>query len=335
MSELKKLDRSEVSIIGEISAEQFANYRPQAIKNIVEHIEISGFRKGKVPENIIIQKFGEEKILYEMAELALENAYPSLLKEHSLEPLGKPDIRITKIAKGNPLGFEITVAITPTVQLPDYKKIAGEIVAEKEEVIEISEKEVSEAIENIRKQDVRHKGSTVELPQFNDEFVKRLGDYADVADFRSKLKEHLLREKTDRARSTRRMKIIDRILAGTEITVPKVVIEGELNKMIEQFRGDVTRMGASFEDYLKHAGKTEEDMRKEFSPDAEKRSKIEFILHNIASREKIAPSPEETEKEIAHILKHYKDADPLRARAYVVNIITNEKVLQFLESSKK
>lgn len=335
MSELKKLSGSEVSITGEIPMEQFANYRPQAIKNITEHIEIPGFRKGKVPENIIIQKFGEEKILYEMAELALEHTYPSLISEHSLEPLGRPNVRITKIAKGNPLGFEITVAITPTVKLPDYKKIAGEIVAEKEESIEISEKEVNEAVETIRKQSIPHKGGASELPQFNDEFVKKLGDYADVADFKVKLKEHLVREKTDRARSTRRMKIIDRILTGTEITVPKIAIEGELSKMIEQFKGDVTRMGASFEDYLKHAKKTEEDMRKEFTPDAEKRSKIEFILHKIASEEKITPSPEETEKEIAHILEHYKDADPVRTRLYVTNIITNEKVLRFLEGSKQ
>ena len=334
MSELKKLEGSEVSIIEEIPAEQFANYRPEAIKNITEHIEIPGFRKGKVPENIIIQKLGEEKILYEMADLALKHSYPALLAEHAIDPIGNPSIHITKIAKGNPLGFTITVAVVPEIKLPDYKKIAKDFAAEKEGVVEISEKEVSEAIENIRKQTAQQIKNGGELPAFNDEFVKKLGDYSDVADFTVKLKEHLMREKKDHARSKKRMKIIDRILEGTEITVPRIVVEGELEKMVAQFKGDVTHMGARFEDYLKHTGKTEEDMRKEFAPDAEKRSKIEFILHNIASQENIALSLDEIEKEIAHILKHYKDADPLRVRAYVTNIITNEKVLRFLEDQK-
>ena len=363
MSELKKLDRSEVSITGEIPAEQFANYRPQAVKNIAEHIEIPGFRKGKVPENIIAQRLGEEKILYEMAELALKHLYPTLLAEHKIDPIGMPNISITKIAKGNPLGFAITVAVVPEVKLPNYKKIASEVAAEKEEVVEVSEKEVSEAIENIQKQTALKEtnnrqptpkesklptgqatdnkntgmgsgGKAENLPEFNDEFVKKLGNYADVADFKAKLKDHLMREKTDRVRSKKRMKIIDGILLGTEVVMPNIVVEGELDKMIAQFKGDVTQMGTRFEDYLKHTRKTEENIRKEFAPDAEKRSKIEFILHNIASQEKIAPSADEIEKEIAHILKHHKDADPVRARAYVINIMTNEKVLQFLESQK-
>jgi len=352
MSELKKLDRSEVSITGEIPAEQFANYRPQAVKNIAEHIEIPGFRKGKVPENIIVQRIGEEKILYEMAELALKHLYPTLLAEHKIDPIGMPNISITKIAKGSPLGFAITVAVVPEVKLPDYKKIASEVAAEKEEVVEVSEKEVSEAIENIQKQTALQgtnnrqsttdnkntgmgSGGKVEnLPEFNDEFVKKLGNYTDVADFKAKLKDHLMREKTDRVRSKKRMKIIDGILLGTEVVMPNIVVEGELDKMIAQFKGDVTQMGTRFEDYLKHTGKTEENIRKEFAPDAEKRSKIEFILHTIASQEKIVPSADEIEKEIAHILKHHKDADPVRARAYVINIMTNEKVLQFLESQK-
>jgi len=363
MSEFKKLERSEVSITGEIPAKQFANYRTQAIKNIAEHVEIPGFRKGKVPENIIVQRIGEEKILYEMAELALKHLYPTLLAEHKIDPIGMPNISITKIAKGSPLGFAITVAVVPEVKLPDYKKIASEVAAEKEEVVEVSEKEVSEAIENIQKQTALKEtnnrqptpkesklptgqatdnkntgmgsgGKAENLPEFNDEFVKKLGNYTDVADFKAKLKDHLMREKTDRVRSKKRMKIIDGILLGTEVAMPNIVVEGELDKMIAQFKGDVTQMGTRFEDYLKHTGKTEENIRKEFAPDAEKRSKIEFILHTIASQEKIVPSADEIEKEIAHILKHHKDADPVRARAYVINIMTNEKILRFLENQK-
>ena len=113
-----------------------------------------------------------------------------------------------------------------------------------------------------------------------------------------------------------------------------IIVEAELDKMTAQFKGDIAQMGAKFEDYLKHIKKTEEDMRKEWTPDAEKRVKIELVLHKIATLEKIVPPEDEVTKEVAHILEHYKDADPGRARNYVVEIITNEKVLQFLEKQK-
>jgi FKBP-type peptidyl-prolyl cis-trans isomerase (trigger factor) len=340
--EIKKLPESTVEIRGEISVKAFERFRPQAIKNITEHAEIPGFRKGRVPEQIAIQKIGEEKILHEMAELALQDAYPTLLSEHKIDPIGKPAITITKIAKGNPLGFSIHVAVVPEITLPDYKDIARKVCAEKDEPAIVEEKEIDAAIENIRKQaakaEARQTTDAVEdtrktnsSPVFDDEFVKTLGDYKDVADFKEKLREHLKQEKETRAQSKKRMKIIDGILSGTKIEIPRVVLESELDTIIAQFKADIGQMGASFEDYLKHVGKTESGIRKEFEPDAQKRAKIEFVLHKIGAIENIAPSLEEIEEEVAHILEHYHNADPARTRAYVENVLTNEKVLRFLE----
>lgn len=340
MSQLKKLPRSEVSISGEIPAEKFETYRSQAVKNIGSEIEIAGFRKGKVPENILVQRLGEEKILYEMAELALEGAFPALLLEHGVDPIGRPAVNITKIARENPLGFSITVAVMPEIALSDYKKVAREIIAEKGEPIEVSEKELGDAIQNIRKQAAQSipgsegDGSQSQLPELNDEFVKKLGDYKDVADLKQKLKEHLEHDKKSRAQSKRRMRILDRILGDSNMEIPDIIIEAELDKMTAQFKGDISQMGAKFEDYLKHIKKTEEDMRKEWRSDALKRSKIELVLHKIAALEKITPPEEEINKEVAHILEHYKDADPGRAKNYVTEVITNEKVLQFLEGQQ-
>lgn len=339
-SEIKKLPKSQVVISGEVPVEKFEEYRVHALKNIGAEVEVDGFRKGKVPENVLAKKVGEEKILYEMAELALDEVFPALLEEYGVDPIGKPAVSITKIARGNPLGFSITVAVMPEITLSDYKKIAKKIVAEKEDSIEVTGGEITDAIENIKKQVAQQKtngepgANQGQLPELNDGFVKKLGDYKDVADFKEKLKEHLQKEKQSRAQSKRRMQILDQILADSPIELPHVIVEAELDKMTAQFKGDIAQMGAKFEDYLKHIKKTEEDMRKEWTSDAEKRAKIELVLHRIATLEKIVPPEEEIQKEVGHILKHYKDADPGRARNYVVEIITNEKVLQFLEKQK-
>ena len=104
--------------------------------------------------------------------------------------------------------------------------------------------------------------------------------------------------------------------------------------MLAQMKGDIERMGLKFDDYLKHIKKTEEDMKKDLRPDAEKRAKSQLALNKIAVEEKIEPNKEAVEKEVAHIVAQYKDADPERARIYVETMLTNEEVFKFFEAQK-
>ncbi len=97
---------------------------------------------------------------------------------------------------------------------------------------------------------------------------------------------------------------------------------------------DISQMGLKFEDYLKHIKKSVDDLKKDFRPDAVKRSKLSLVLNEIAKIEKLEPSKEDVEREVAHLIEHYKDADPERARMHAENVLTNERVFQFLESQK-
>jgi FKBP-type peptidyl-prolyl cis-trans isomerase (trigger factor) len=85
---------------------------------------------------------------------------------------------------------------------------------------------------------------------------------------------------------------------------------------------------------LKQAKKTEEDIRKEWRPDAEKHAKLQIILNAIAEKEKIMAPAEDIDHEVKHLTEDYKDVDPKRAHAYVSMMLTNEKVFEFLESQK-
>ncbi len=102
MTEIKKLDKSRVEISGSIPAEVWEKFRAQALKSINQSISIDGFRKGNIPENILISKVGEMAILEEMAELALPKAYVDILIDNKIDAIGKPEIHVTKLAKGNP-----------------------------------------------------------------------------------------------------------------------------------------------------------------------------------------------------------------------------------------
>jgi len=346
---VKKLPKSEVEIEGELESEKFESYFAKALKKIGETLKLDGFRKGKVPENVLLSKIPEIQILEEMAQMALGEHYPKILEDEKIDAISRPEISITKLARKNPLGFKIKTAVLPKIKLPDYKDIAKKIISkitDAEKNVEVSEEDLENTImdirksrapkvhvaEHVHKEGEEHAHPEPELPEFNDEFVQALGPFKDVADFKIKLKENIKLEKENLQKEKTRLQIIEKIVEESKMDVPDILTEVELDKILYKMESDITQMGLKFEDYLKHLNKKVEDLRKEFRNDAEKKAKLALILNEIARTEKIVADEEQVAREVAAILEHYKEADPDRARMHAENVLTNEKIFQFLES---
>jgi len=335
--EIKQLGKSEVEITGEIPVDKFNKCRAQAIKNLNKNVEISGFRKGHIPEDVLIKQLSEQRILEEAAQLALKESYPQIIKEEKLDAIGLPEINITKIAKNNPLGFKIKTAIVPEIKLPNYKEIAKTegVKFEKNVKIIVEDKEIEDTILEIRKMRASQKQETdKDLPELNDEFVKTLGNFKDVSDFKNKLRENILLEKEMKEKEKKRLTIMDKLLEKTSMDIPQILIDVEIDKMIHQLKYDLARSELKFEEYLKNIKKTENDIRKEWAKNAEKRSKLQLLVFEIAKIEDIKPNNEEVDKQVNLIIENQKDVNPERIKAYVENVLLNEKVFQFLENQK-
>jgi trigger factor len=121
-------------------------------------------------------------------------------------------------------------------------------------------------------------------------------------------------------------------LAKTDIDLPRILVESELDRMMHQVKTDVENSGYKFDEYMKHLNKTEEEMKKEWEGEAEKRAKLELLLQALAKAEGIKIDEKEIEQEVGRIMDMYKDADPMRARSYIENILKNEKIFQLLEN---
>lgn len=329
----KDLPDSEVEVELEIPAKELEPLYKEALAEIVAHTELPGFRKGHAPEKMIIERFGDLYILEEAVEHAVSHFYPNLIQELSLSPIGAPKITITKLALGSDVGLHINIPIFPNFALPDYKKISKGIPAEKADAV--TDKEVNDVIKEIRKirggKEAESQDNT-ELPPPTDEEVSNLGNFKNIADLETAVRENLGKEKEARNKEKRRLKMIDALTEKADIPLPSVLVESELEKMFARLEGDLTRMRLSLPDYLKHVKKSEEDLRKEWLPEARKRVKLELILGKIAATENIIPEAEVVDKETDALLSHHKDADRDRARAYIENLLTNDKVFEFLES---
>ncbi len=359
----KNLADSEVEIECEIDADSVACHRAKAVAKIQKDINLPGFRPGHVPEAILVKQVGELALYNEMAELAINEVFPDVLAQNKTNFITMPQIQITKLAEKNPVQFKIIGPVMPEIKLANYKKIAQAESKTKAEPFEATEKELDETIEEIRKnyalknhhahQDNGRAGThptppagsdgacaekcdhdNLPLPEVNEEWVKKLGAFTTVDDFKNRIKEGIKKEKEFKAKDKKRMTIVEKIMADTKVTMPKILVENELRKMHAQFEDDIARAGLKVEDYLKHLKKTPEDLKKDWTPDAEKRAKVQLIITKIALDEKIEADPEVVKREVENLLKTYKGTTEDRTKAYVEMMLTNEKVFEYLENIK-
>jgi FKBP-type peptidyl-prolyl cis-trans isomerase (trigger factor) len=326
--------------------------RTKAIKAIQQNLEVDGFRKGMVPEKMVVEKIGEDAVLEEAAEIVINEVLPKIFDEIKKDTIGRPSVSLQKVALGNPLEFKVRIAVVPEFEMPDYKKIAKDVLSkeDKDTSLEVSEKEIEDVVLQIRKNKAHfdwHQANPnadhhdhpdldkeESLPEFNDEFAKAAGNFKDAAELREKIKENVLDEKKARIAEKKRVAIMEELVNKTKIEIPEVLVESEIAKSLAQMKDDVAHAGGDWEEYLKHVKKTEEDMRKDLRDGSEKKAKIQLIFNEIAKKEDLKLNPAILENEVKNIMEHYPGASEENARVYVETLMQNSEVLKLLDSQK-
>lgn len=344
------LPDSEYEIEGEIHADVVKEFRDKAVKELSLETRVAGFRPGHAPEKFVVERFGEVAITEEAGRMALEKHYGEIVKkaidDKKIKVLGSPAVTITKVAPGEAFGFKIKTALMPEVKVKGYKATAKKVMSEKAEV-KVTDKEIDDAIVDLQKQvahtdhhknnpdDHGHDHGDLALPEVDAEFIKKFGPFETVETFKGKVKEGITVEKNRKEKDKKRLSLMDTLIEDSEITMPKMLVESELSRMVHELGANISQMGLNVETYLKHIGKTIDELKKEWVPDAEKRAKTQLILNQIALDEKITVSEDDIKKEVEQIMQVYKDADKTRAEIYVETVLINEKVWAWLEEQGK
>jgi trigger factor len=179
-----------------------------------------------------------------------------------------------------------------------------------------------------------------ELPEITDEFAKALGGFENIESLKKNIKEGLAQEKEREESSRLRSEILDKISAEAVCEIPETLVESEKNRMLEELKHSVSHgFQATFEDYLKKAGKTEKELLDSFSEPAKKHVLGSLVLKEMAEKEKIKAEDSEIKEEIGRFLKQYPDVktaekqfDEERLKEYIEDAIVNEKTFKLLES---
>jgi len=334
--EIKKLPKSEIEITGEMPAEEFSKFWQKAISELSKDATIPGFRPGKVPEKVVVDKAGEGAVLDKAAELAIRDIFPRIIMERKLDVIGPPRAHVTKITKGGPLGYKFQAAVLPEVELADnYREVAKKVFEKKEKII-VEDREIDESLEYLRKMRTKaptEQGKEGELPELNDEFAKSVGKFETLVELRETVGENIRMEKEQKGKEKKRLESLDAILKVSKIEVPDILIDSEKNKMLSELRGNVAGMGLKWEDYLKQVKKTEEEILNGWREDALRRVNYGLLLRKMGEIFK----PEISEKEIEDMAAKFgsgsENLDKERLKDYAYGIIRNEKIFKFLEEN--
>ncbi len=182
-----------------------------------------------------------------------------------------------------------------------------------------------------------------ELPELSDEFAKSLGKFSSLNSLKESIKKGLKQEKDNREKERIRIELIDRIVKNSKIEeIFQNLIDIELDKMINELKGNVANMGLEFDKYLEQISKSVENLKKEWQNQAEKRVKTGLVLKEIAKKEDIEATNQEVEERVNKELQYYPNVEEIKKQIdlntfkdYTRGIIRNQKVFQFLEREAK
>ncbi len=168
------------------------------------------------------------------------------------------------------------------------------------------------------------------LPELTDEFVKEFSKEAasTVAEYKEKLKEEIKLEKENLAEKSYSDKVISTAVENAKLSVPEKLVEQEVDSMFEQFTGNLSRQGLSFDLYQQFTGKGEAELKAEMKSDAENKIKTSFVLGEIAEVEKVEVIDADIDAEVKELATMYNMTEEGIKQRISVEDLRGELVIQ-------
>ena len=339
-----KRKNAEVSIIGTLPKERIAKETEKTLAQIQKEIAIAGFRKGHVPMEKVREYVGEKALWKESAESALKAEVENILKEHAVLPILPVSASLSSGDPESDIPFEIVAVVAPSCEIEGYKETAKFASAAVPPLDETKEQDLARTALRNQARAMTKSALPADLPvrsqtqagalaqaggtgELTDEEAKKLGFE------NSKAVEYFLSEEAERAVKEREVQkkrgaIAEALIAKANCDIPHVIVHEEASHLLEATKKDIASQGLPFNDYLKRAGKTEQEIHTELESPAEKRVALDLIFAEIARTEKIEAAAEEETRLVEALLKQGVPED--RARPYVRATIMREKVWELL-----
>ena len=341
---------TKVRLLVEVEPSEIDKLTSDTVRKLSQEFKVPGFRKGKVPRQILESRMGKDAIRQRMLEESLPRLYTDAAKEESLRPVTTPDIEVTDFG-GDTLSFTATVEVRPEIHLPNYRELEIERPSTK-----ASREEIDDRLDVLRKRfatldpvarnaeagdhlliDVKttihdqkideasandflyELGSATLAPELDEELKgKRAGD---IIKFNTTLPERLSKDHGGeevtmtvivKEVNAKRLPEVDDEFAKTASEFDTIEeLEGEIRDRIEEYKG--VQADREIPDYLDVLKLSEDELRAAQRRAAERSIGADFLLDEIAKAEGMNVTRAELDEEVEHLSKRAgKTPDELR-----------------------
>ena len=141
---LEKIEKSEAHLNIEVDAQTFEEGLQKAYKKVVKQVAIPGFRKGRVPRELLEAHFGREILFEDAVEMVVPGAFEEALKELNIDPIAQPEFEIEEIKEDNILKFKAVVPVKPEFELGQIEGLEVSIP-----ILEMDESDVDRRMEDM------------------------------------------------------------------------------------------------------------------------------------------------------------------------------------------
>ena len=185
-----------------------------------------------------------------------------------------------------------------------------------------------------------HEIKKKELPKLDDEFAKDVSEFDTIDELKASIKEKLEKSNEQKAKYETEDAAIKAVCEKAKIEIPSGMIELEVDNMLKDIEQRLSYQGLNMEQYLKMMGKTEQEIRKEYEPQAIDAIKSRLTLEAIIKAEKIEATEKEISEKLEEMANNYgKKVEEIsendNLKKYLKEGIESEKAIEFIIKNAK
>ena len=186
-----------------------------------------------------------------------------------------------------------------------------------------------------------HEIKKKELPKLDDEFAKDVSEFDTLDELKADIKTKLEKQNADKEKYETEEAVVKALCENVKVDIPSGMVETEVDRMLNDFKQRLSYQGLKLDQYLKMLGKTEEEMRKEYEPQAIEGIKSRLAIEAVIKAEKIEATDKEIEDKMKEMAKNYgKENDEAflkneNVRNYIKEGLESEKAIDFLIKNAK
>lgn len=294
----KDIDKNTVEITVTIPKDSFKKSYDALLKDQLKKTDLKGFRKGKVPTDLI-----EPEISNTVKIEAFEKLVPlyltTALQKENLSPVAPPNYKsFPDFSKDEDLTFSVDITVMPEFKLGNLKKIKVNI-----ETNSVSKKEIDDAIQNV------FKNTNLGEKEVNDKWAKgisktlQLEKIESLTDLQKYVKDTLTKQKEIVARRKAEDDAFGQAIALCKIEVPQTAIDYEAHEREHSFVHEMGHDDKKVEQFLKANNITMERMRELWLKDAKQALESDIFLKLYAKEREIKVTDEDLAKKVELLKK--------------------------------